>query len=79
MLLADGFEETEALTVADLLRRAGTEVTLAAVSDGLFVTGANGITVQADAFLRDTDLSDTDLLVLPGGMKHRISRMISIC
>jgi len=68
VLLADGFEETEALTVADLLRRAGTEVTLAAVSDGLFVTGANGITVQADAFLRDTDLSDTDLLVLPGGM-----------
>ena len=68
VLLASGFEETEALTVADLLRRAGVEVTLAAVSDKLSVTGANGITVLADKFLRDADLKDTDLLVLPGGM-----------
>jgi len=68
VLLADGFEEVEALTVVDLLRRAEIDVTIAAVSDKLLVTGAGQISVQADKFLRDVDLDGADLLVLPGGM-----------
>lgn len=68
VLFAEGFEEVEALTVVDLLRRAEVRVTLAAVSEELEVTGANGITVKADTFFKDVKLADLDLLVLPGGM-----------
>lgn len=67
ILLANGFEECEALITADVLLRAGTEVVLASIEDGLEVTGAHGITVKANALVADTDMTDTDVLVLPGG------------
>ncbi|HWL52466.1 MAG TPA: DJ-1 family glyoxalase III [Chthoniobacteraceae bacterium] len=72
-LLAPGFEEIEAITPVDLLRRAGVEVTLAAVEDASLVTGRNGLTLKADATLdailsiRGEALEGYDLLLLPGG------------
>lgn len=68
IFLAEGFEEVEALTPADLLRRAGVEVTLVSVGDRREVTGSHGITVVADQMFSDMDFTDMDLLVLPGGM-----------
>lgn len=66
ILLAPGFEETEALAPADLLRRAGLETELAALQ-GEKVTGSHGITVEADTTLDKIDLSRAEMLVLPGG------------
>ncbi|MBR4186757.1 MAG: DJ-1/PfpI family protein [Clostridia bacterium] len=68
--LADGFEEIEALTPVDVLRRAGLEVKTAAVGGhGLTVTGSHGIPVTADMTAEDTaDLGGIDMVILPGGM-----------
>jgi len=66
-LLAEGFEEIEALTVVDLLRRAGVEVTLASLSDQPHVTGRSGITIHADTTLAAAGPRLFDLLFLPGG------------
>ena len=65
---ADGFEEIEGLTVVDLLRRAGAEVLMVSISDGLAVKGSHGIEIKADCFFDDVDYNTADLLVLPGGM-----------
>jgi len=71
-ILAEGFEEIEAITPIDLLRRAGVEVTLAALEEGEHVTGKNGITLHADANLSDLCSDDYDCIFLPGGpgVKH---------
>ena len=67
VLLADGFEEIEGLTVVDLLRRAGIEVVLASIKDTTDIKGARGINVVADELL--SDIKDSaDMVVLPGGM-----------
>ena len=65
VILADGFEEIEALTVVDVLRRAN--ITCHMVGFEARVTGSHAIQVQADRVF-DGDLSDYDLIVLPGGM-----------
>jgi len=65
--IAEGFEEIEAITPIDVLRRAGVDVTVASVR-GLSVKGAHGIIVQADMTLGDCASMDFDLIVLPGGM-----------
>ena len=67
MPLAEGFEEIEAVTVVDLLRRAGIEVHTAALARR-DVTGSHGITVVADIGLDDAAAADYDMIVLPGGM-----------
>ena len=67
-LLADGFEEIEATTPIDLLRRADAEVTVASCSDSLDLTGRSNITLRADTLLsKISDPLAFDLLVLPGG------------
>ncbi|MBR2744661.1 MAG: DJ-1/PfpI family protein [Clostridia bacterium] len=69
ILLADGFEEIEALTPKDVLNRAGIECKLISIKNDLFVTGANGVTVKADKLLESNDnLEDFEMVVLPGGM-----------
>lgn len=68
LFLAEGFEEIEALAPVDFLRRAGVPVTTVAVGDALSVRGAHGIEVRADVLLSQTDCSDGDMIVLPGGM-----------
>ena len=65
--LAEGFEEIEAITLVDLLRRAGIEVHMAALA-GRQVTGSHGITVTSDRLLEDTHAADYDMIVLPGGL-----------
>ena len=64
--LAEGFEEIEAVTIIDVLRRAGLEVTVAGLKSGL-VRGAHGIEIQPGAELGRLDLARFDVLVLPGG------------
>ena len=68
IFLADGFEEIEALAPVDLLRRAGVNVSTVSITQQKEVTGAHGVTVAADTVIADTDASDVDLLVCPGGM-----------
>jgi 4-methyl-5(b-hydroxyethyl)-thiazole monophosphate biosynthesis len=65
--LAAGFEEIEAVTLVDLLRRAGIEVHTAALS-GHAVTGSHGITLTADIALDAAHVADYDMIVLPGGL-----------
>lgn len=67
MLLARGFEESEAIVPADLLKRAGANVILVATEGGLAVPGAHGITVTADITIDEIRREDMDCLVLPGG------------
>ncbi len=67
--LAPGFEEVEALTVVDVMRRAGMEVkTIAVTGAGKAVTGAHGVTVEADVHVGDVDVFGAEWLVCPGGM-----------
>lgn len=68
IMLADGFEEVEALAVADVLYRAGVRADLISVTDARHVTSSHGIRVVADVMLEDVDLSAYTLLFLPGGM-----------
>lgn len=67
ILLGNGFEEAEAIVPADLLRRAGIEVVLAAL-EGTEVKSSHGVTVKADATLDTLDAGQVDLLFLPGGL-----------
>lgn len=64
--LAPGFEEVEALTPADILRRAGAEVTLAGTVDGA-ITGRNLIRVLPDTTMDRVAAKDYDMIILPGG------------
>ena len=67
--LADGFEEVEALTPLDILRRAGADVKTVSVNDGKTVTGAHGITVFADETVSFADKAENvEMVILPGGM-----------
>ena len=65
--LAPGFEDLEAVTLSDLLRRAGIEVVTAGLHPGI-VTGSRGIRVEPDACLDDVLARDFDLIALPGGL-----------
>src|SRR5256885_10440275 len=67
VLLADGFEEIEALAPVDLLRRAGVEVTVASLNDNRHATGRSGITAHADVALSVVLTTAYDLVFLPGG------------
>jgi 4-methyl-5(b-hydroxyethyl)-thiazole monophosphate biosynthesis len=70
-ILAEGFEEIEATTPIDLLRRAGAEVIVAALSDGIHVIGRSGLTLHADTTLGAVETAVPtrafDCLFLPGG------------
>lgn len=66
--LAKGFEEIEAISIIDVLRRAGVEVTVASIEKSLEVTGAHNIIVKADILFEDVKYETIDMIVLPGGM-----------
>ena len=67
VLLGTGFEEVEALAPVDLLRRAGIEVTTVGLN-GKIVYGSHRIGVQADITIDELDISDAEMIVLPGGL-----------
>ncbi len=66
--LADGFEEIEAVTIIDVLRRGGVEVTTASLNDSEEVHGSNGITILANTLLKYLSADEFDMMVLPGGI-----------
>ena len=67
VLLGTGFEEIEALTPVDLLRRAGEEVKTVGLN-GKVIYGSHGIGVEADMTIDELDVSDAQMIVLPGGL-----------
>ncbi len=67
IILHPGFEEMEAITPIDLLRRAGVAVSIASVSDRLTVIGKSNIHVHAEVLLENVSERTFDLIVLPGG------------
>ncbi len=72
VLVAQGFEEIEAVTVIDVLRRAGVEVAALSVggtgAQGLTVTGSHGVQIVADRTLAEGAAETWDMIILPGGM-----------
>lgn len=68
LFLADGCETIEALTVADILFRAGIPCTKVSVSDTPVVVSSHKVTMVADTTIGHLDFDDFDMLVLPGGM-----------
>lgn len=67
MLLGTGFEETEAIAPLDLLRRADIPV-MSVGLNGKIVYGSHGIGIEADITLEEMDLTDLEMIVLPGGL-----------
>ena len=65
--LADGFEEIEAVTIVDVLRRGGVEVVTASLHDRLEVRGAHGMKIAADRHFDEAQRDSYEAIVLPGG------------
>lgn len=66
--ISNGAEEVEALIPVDVLRRAGVEVVIVSVTGEQIVTSAHGVRIVTDALIEDVNVSDADLLMIPGGM-----------
>lgn len=67
LFLDNGFEEIEAITTIDLLRRAKIELTTVSITGKSMVLGAHNIAVEADGLMDAIDFSDANMLILPGG------------
>ena len=68
VLIANGFEEIEALTPVDVLRRAGLDVKTVSITDEKTVIGSHGIPVVCDALAKDINVEELTSVVFPGGM-----------
>ncbi len=66
VLFADGSEELEAITIVNIMRRAGITVTLAGLTDGA-LKGSRGVTIMPDSTLDEALSKNYDMVVLPGG------------
>lgn len=66
--LAEGFEEVEALTVVDVLRRAGVDAQTVSMTGSKTVCGTHGIKVEADQLFEEADYEACEMIVLPGGL-----------
>lgn len=71
VMLADGFEEIEALAVVDILRRGGVDAWMVSIMGRMDVDGSHEIRVIADMVYEAMDFSNVDMLVLPGGLKGK--------
>jgi 4-methyl-5(b-hydroxyethyl)-thiazole monophosphate biosynthesis len=69
VMLAEGFEEIEGLTVVDICRRCGIGVTTVSITNDKNVMGSHGIPVIADKVFGEVDFGKIDMIVLPGGKK----------
>ncbi|GHT91163.1 4-methyl-5(B-hydroxyethyl)-thiazole monophosphate biosynthesis protein [Betaproteobacteria bacterium] len=67
LFLIDGFEETEAITTLDILRRGEVTVTTISLSKKAWVTSKHGVTLQADTLFEEASRERFDMLVIPGG------------
>ena len=67
-LMADGFEEIEALAPVDILRRGEVDIQMVSITGTELVTSAHGVVIKTDVLFENADLTDADLLILPGGM-----------
>ena len=74
IFLDNGFEEIEAITTIDLLRRANIALTTVSVTGLESVLGAHDIAVKADKLFQDVDFTDAEMLILPGGATNLIER-----
>ncbi len=68
VFLAEGFEEIEAITPVDVLRRAGMDVKTVSITDSLNVSGAHGVTYKADMTFKQADFDGAEWLIFPGGL-----------
>lgn len=68
LFLATGFEEVEALTVLDILRRGGVDCKTVSVMGDYSVTSSHAVTIQTDLLFDGQKLDDADMLILPGGV-----------
>ncbi len=66
--LAEGFEEIEAVTIIDVLRRAGLKVITVSITGSLLVKGSHQIEIKADLLYEDVNYSTGNMIILPGGM-----------
>ncbi|RAX56721.1 hypothetical protein CCZ01_08730 [Helicobacter monodelphidis] len=71
--LATGFEEIEAISIIDTLRRAGANVTIASINQDLIVTSAHHVKIIADSLLKDVSTDSFDMIALPGGYDGAMS------
>ena len=68
VFLANGLEECEGLVTIDILRRAGVEVTTASIHEDKLIQSSHNISFYADALAGELDLSQFNMVVLPGGL-----------
>ena len=68
VFFGEGYEEIEALTVVDILRRASIPVKMVSVTGEREVTGSHQVTVKMDCLLPEVDFERVEMIVLPGGM-----------
>ena len=68
VFFGEGFEEVEALTQVDLLKRAGIDVVMVSVMNDEFVKGSHGVMIKCDMTFDKNKLKDADAIILPGGM-----------
>lgn len=73
IFLADGFEDIEGLAVVDLLRRAKINTKTVSIKETREVTASHGVTLFTDVLFSETDFSDADVLVLPGGLQGTLN------
>ena len=68
LFFATGFEEVEALTVVDILRRGGVDCKTVSIMGDYDVTSSHNVTIRADLVFEHQNLSDGDMLIMPGGI-----------
>lgn len=68
VFMTNGTEEVEALTVVDMLIRAGIKAVVSSIDSTYTITGSHGITIKADTTFEDIDWNEVKMIVLPGGM-----------
>ncbi len=78
LFLDNGFEEIEAITTIDLLRRANIQLTTVSITGNPMVLGAHNVAVEADGLFDNIDFSDAEMLILPGGPSH-LGDHIGLC
>lgn len=79
VILATGFEEIEVTTIVDVLRRCQIDVEMLSVTGTRSIQGAHGIGIIADGLLRRSAISESDAIILPGGMPGVKNLMASEC